>query len=110
MTVEIYNIGALVVHATPEHEELVIYDQRKGQLDTYIEGREQLLKFRKVIDYCLSKAPEDDRYPEGFDESCGIDVKYVQEANRVLADLIQHRQWDVLHVAAAIQAAAEGKL
>lgn len=51
-------------------------------------------------------AREQEDYPEGFDASCGIPARFLQEANMTCASLTGDRTWDVKCVAAALQSAA----
>jgi hypothetical protein len=47
---------------------------------------------------------ERDEYPEGFDESCGIEPRFMQAANSALCDMTGNRKWDVPCLAAHILA------
>lgn len=54
-------------------------------------------------------AENDNRYPEGFDASCGFSTDVMCEANMLAASLTGERQWDVKCIAAHLVAYAQAQ-
>jgi hypothetical protein len=49
-----------------------------------------------------------EKYPEGFDTSCGVPADVMREANMIAASLTGNRAWDVPCIARALESRAWG--